>query len=505
MSSYSPKSKTAALLGIDPATALAEIRREKAERNLSDFIRQAWPVIEPGAAYIHNWHIDLISEYMEAVNAGQINRLVINIPPRHMKSIQATVCYPVWTWIRQPERRFIKVSYSDSLSRKHNVLSRDIILSPWYQRTWGDRFQLKADVNRQNEFKNDHQGMMFSTSVGGALTGEGGDVIILDDPQNPLQANSETERAGTIAFFTNTLQSRLNNPRTGAFIVVMQRLHEKDLTGHIITEDLGYTHLCLPAEAPERTVITFPISGREIVREEGDVLNPQRFDKSVLDGLKKSMGSLQYSGQYQQTPAPAEGVIFKREWLHNFFRPSAAPHQQMLIQSWDMAFTKSEGSAKVAGFVMGRAGSGIYVFDLVNDKMTFTESVAAVRTMTGKWPKARAKVVENKANGPAIVDTLKKQVAGMVEFNPKGSKEERALSVTPYFEAGNVFFPEPEAAPWVQDLIQDLLMFPKGAYKDTTDALVQGILYLMDKPTITGPPGQNDSALMRDSYWKRRG
>ena len=501
MKSYSQR--LAALRAIEPGRALEEIRREKAERSLSEFIRQAWHVIEPGTEYIHNWHIDLISEYMEAVNMGQILRLVINIPPRHMKSIEATVCYPVWTWIKHPEKRFIKVSYSDSLSRKHNVLSRDIILSPWYQRTWGDRFALKDDVNRQNEFKNNHQGMMFSTSVGGALTGEGGDIIILDDPQNPLQANSDTEREGTITFFKNTLQSRLNDPKTGAFIIIMQRLHEKDLTGHVLAEDLGYTHLCLPAEAPERTIITFPISGRQIIREEGDVLNPQRFDKSVLDGLKKSMGSLQYAGQYSQTPAPAEGVIFKREWLNKFFKPAAAPHQQMLIQSWDMAFTKSEGSAKVAGFVMGRSGSAIYLFDLVNEKMTFTESVAAVRTLSGKWPKARAKVVENKANGPAIVDHLQKTIPGMVEFNPKGSKEERALSTTPYFEAGNIYFPDPETHPWVHDLIQDLLMFPKGTYKDTTDALVQGILYLMDKPTVTGPPA-DVSSLAKESYWTRR-
>lgn len=198
MKNFSPKSR--AIQAIDPATALAEIRREKAERNLSDFIRQAWPIIEPGTTYIHNWHIDLISEYMEAINAGQITRLVINMPPRHMKSLHITVCYPAWTWVRHPEKRFIKVSYSDSLSRKQNVLARDIIMSPWYQQNWGGKFNLKADVNRQNEFKNDHQGMMFSTSVGGALTGEGGDVIILDDPQNPLQANSETEREATINF-----------------------------------------------------------------------------------------------------------------------------------------------------------------------------------------------------------------------------------------------------------------------------------------------------------------
>ena len=198
-------------------------------------------------------------------------------------------------------------------------------------------------------------------------------------------------------------------------------------------------------------------------------------------------------------PAPAEGVIFKREWLHNFYSDGAAP-QTTDIQSWDMAFTKSEGSAKVAGFVMGRKGADIYIKDLVNDKMTFTESVAAVRTLSGKWSRARAKVIENKANGPAIVDLLKKEIAGMVEFNPKGSKEERAISVTPYFEAGNIHFPDPKTHPWVDDLIRDLLIFPKGTFKDTTDALVQGILYLMDKPTTSGPP--RTTALTKNSYWR---
>lgn len=488
--------------GLDPGALKTAIARERAERSLSEFIRQAWPVIEPGTEYIGNWHIDLISEYLQAVNLQQIHRLIVNIPPRHMKSIQATVSYPVWTWLKAPEKRFIKVSYSDSLSRKHNILSRDIIRSAWYQKNWGSRFRLKDDVNRQNEFRNDRQGMMMSTSVGGVLTGEGGDVIIIDDPQNPLMANSETERQNSVNFFKNTLQTRLNDPRTGAIIIIMQRLHERDLTGYVLSEDLGYTHLCLPAEAEARTVITYPISKRETVREPGDLLNAARFGKTVLDGLKKSMGSAQYAGQFQQTPAPAEGIIFRRDWLNRSFTEKSLPHQSMVIQSWDMAFTKSEGSAKVAGFVLSRSGSSVYVRDLENDKMTFTESVAAVRRLSGKWPKARAKVIENKANGPAIVDLLRKEIPGMVEFNPKGSKEERAISVTPYFEAGNILFPDPREAPWVNDLIRDLLIFPKGMYKDTVDALVQGILYLMDKPAVTGPP-RDAGVLVRDSYWRR--
>lgn len=483
----------------DPGTLLKGIRRERAERSLSEFIQQSWPIIEPGTTYIPNWHIDLICEYLHAVRDGEIKRLVINIPPRHMKSINVTVCFPCWAWTQAPEKRFIKVSYSDSLSRKHNVLSRDIIQSPWYTENWGDIVKLKDDVNRQNEFKNTHQGMMFSTSVGGALTGEGGDIIIVDDPQNPAQANSETERQNTIDFFKNTLQTRLNDPKNGAIIIVMQRLHEMDLTGYVLAENLGYEHLCLPAEAEKKTIITFPKSGKQLIREEGDILNPQRYDKESLAGLKKSMGSLQYSGQMQQRPAPADGNIFKKAGLQHYY--SQAPHCNMIIQSWDMAFKDSDGSAKVAGYVMGRSGPNVYVFDLVNEKMSFTQSVKAVRDMTAKWPKARAKVVEDKANGPAVMDVLGKEVSGLVPFNPRGSKEERAISVTPYFEAGNVFFPDPNTASWVTDLQKDLLMFPKGVYKDTVDALVQGVLYLMDKPSQTGPPAEAVAGGM-SSYWR---
>ena len=470
----------------DPNIMMETVHTERSERNLTQFIKSAWPVMEPGTAYVHNWHTDLISEYLQAVNDKQITRLLINMPPRHMKSIHITVCYPVWSWIRRPEMRFIKVSYSDALSRNHNMKSRDIIRSRWFQQRWGDRFELKGDLNRQHLFENNHQGMMFSTSVGGTITGYGGDVIIIDDPQNPVMANSDADREQSITFFTNTLQTRLNNPNEGAFVVVMQRLHERDLSGYILAEKLGYAHVCLPAQATERTVIHFPKSGKERVREPGDLLNPGRFGERALAQLKKTMGSMQFAGQMQQMPVPAEGIIFKRSWMGNGF--ADAPKMSMVIQSWDMPFTNSAGSAKCAAIVMGRRGSAIYILDMVNEKMDFTQSVEALRKLSAKWPSARAKVIENKANGPAIVSHLKKEMPGMVEFNPRGGKEERALSVTPYFEAGNVFFPDGQECAWAEALKNDLLTFPRGRYKDTVDALVQGILYLMDKPVAAMPP-----------------
>lgn len=472
-----------------------EKARRKAESSLASYIEQSWPSIEPWTPYVDSWHVGYIAEYLEKVQQGKLTRLIVNVPPRHMKSIAVSVAFPTWAWLATPWKRFIKVSYSDALSRKHNMMARDLIMSPWYRRNWGGKFSLKADNNRQNAFANSEGGMMYSTSVGGMLTGEGGDVIIVDDPQNPQMANSETERQNSIDFFKGTLQTRLNNPKTGAIIIIMQRLHEQDLTGYILAEQLGYEHVRLPAIAERDETLVFPVSGNKVERREGDLLCPERFDRKALDTLKASMGSLQFAGQFQQTPAPSEGVIFKRDWLDSFY--DVLPRLSMVIQSWDLPFVKSAGSAKCAGIVMGRKGADLYLIDLINEKQEFTETVAAMRQMSAKHPEAAAKVVENKANGPALVSLLKKEIPGLVEFNPKGSKEERALAITPYLEAKNLRLPR--KATWVADFIEDLLKFPKGQYKDTVDAFVQGVLYLMDKPTVSAPPAMG--ALRRESPW----
>lgn len=487
------------LAGIStPHDLLRDARRELAERDLGHFIEQAWPILEPANPFSHNWHIDLIAEYLRAIEAGQIRRLIINIPPRHTKSIVATVAYPAWVWTTNPARRFIRVSYSASLSEKHNVMSRDLIQSAWYQKNWGDRFSLKRDTNRRDDYRNNHHGMMFSTSVGGTLTGEGADVIIIDDPQNPKQANSDAERMHAIDFFSSTLQTRLNDPKKGAFVIIMQRLHEKDLTGHVLASDLGYEHVCLPAQAEQRTIINFPVSGKQLIREPGDILDGRRFTPAILEGLKRSMGSYQYAGQYQQIPAPVDGEIFKREWFAGRFNPAAVPRSGQTISSWDLPFKKSEGSAECAGVVMKRHGATIYILDLVHDKMSFTDSVRAIKDMTAKHPKATAKVIEDKANGPAVMDYLKPEMPGLVSFNPKGSKLERALSVTPFWEAGDILLPE--GAPWAEDFIEQHLRFPRAELKDIVDATTQGVQYLMQRSSANVPPPQ--SGLEKESYWR---
>lgn len=453
------------------------------ERNLSEFIKQSWAVIEPNTPYVANWHIDLISEYLQAINNSEILRLVINIPPRHMKSLHTTVFYPAWTWIKCPEKRFIKVSYSDFLSRKYNILCRDVIKSPWYQHNWENQFKIKEDDDRQNMFKNDHHGLMYSTSTGGTLIGEGGDVIIVDDPQNPRMVNSVIERETSIAFFTNTLQTRLNNPQKGAIIIIMQRLHEQDLTGYILSENLGYHHLCLPAEAEKRTIIHFPISGKQIVREEGDILNSERFNKTVLTNLKKAMGSAQYIGQFQQQPSPAEGGLLKRDWWQYY---KQAPTQfDEVIQSWDMTFKETISGSYVVGQIWGRVGANKYLLDQVRDRMDFPTTLSAVRNLSAKWPQANAKLVEDKANGPAVIDVLRREVSGLIAVAPQGSKEARVAAISPDVEAGNVHLPASNIMPWIHDFVEECTAFPKATTDDQCDCMSQALLRFAQTKPLT--------------------
>ena len=291
---------------------LEQVESELAERSFAHFYPRAWKIVEPGRSFLRNWHIDCIAEHLTAVTDGQIRRLVINVPPRTGKSQEVTVCWPCWSWLKRPAMRWMFVSYSADLSALHSVYRRTLLQSDWYRRHWGTRFGLNKW--QEAELRNDKQGAMFATSIGGSATGRGGDVIVIDDPHNPRQAESEAERATAIRFCQQTLATRLDDPKTGAVVVVMQRLHEKDWSGHVLAEG-GYTHLCLPAEAESRTTISFPASGRTIEREEGDLLWPERYGETELASLKKAMGSYAYAGQFQQWPAPAGGEVFQRSWF----------------------------------------------------------------------------------------------------------------------------------------------------------------------------------------------
>jgi predicted phage terminase large subunit-like protein len=447
----------------------------RAESSLRAYVEQAWPILEPDVLFLPNWHIDLLVEYLEAVTTGDITRLLFNVPPRYMKSLLVSVLWPTWERIRRPGGRWICASYSDALATKHSVDRRTLVQSTWYQGRWGDQVQLASDQNVKGEFQNTKRGVMIATSTGGSVTGKGGDRIIVGDLHNPQQAESDAQRETALAYFRQTLSTRLDNKKTGAIVVVMQRLHERDLSA--LCQDLGFVHVCLPAEAETRTEIRFPRSGRIQVREPGDLLWPARDGRAELDTQKRMLGSVAYAGQYQQQPAPAGGAIFQRDWFQYYDELPSLPE---VAQSWDMAFKDKPDNDYVVGLVAGRRGSDIYLMDRVKGQWGFSDSCRQVEALRQRYPASWTILIEDAANGPAIIDVLRHRVSGIIAVQPEGGKLARAQAAQPWVEAGNVYLPHPRPRgrllperAWVDDFLYQLTVFPNGAHDDDVDAFTQ--------------------------------
>ncbi|HEY6344438.1 MAG TPA: phage terminase large subunit [Bryobacteraceae bacterium] len=473
-----------------------EIDRELAARGLREFVRQAWEVVEPSTPFVPGWHIDAIIKHLEAVTSGQIRNLLINVPPRHMKSLLVSVFWPAWEWIRHSERRWLYSSYGAQLSIRDSIKCRRLIESPWYQARWRDRFALTSDQNTKGRFDNNRSGYRLATSVGGAATGEGGDRIVCDDPHNVQEAESDSVRKATLDWWDVVMSTRVNDPKTSAKVIVMQRCHQQDLSGHLL-EQGGWTHLCLPAEYEGPTRATL-IGFADPRTEQGELLWPERFGPKEIESLKVSLGSYAAAGQLQQRPSPAGGGIFKRHWFR-YFQPRGAnlppvvvrlpdstltsivaievPRQMNeQLQSWDCAFKDLNTSDYVVGQVWARLGAMYFLGDQVRARMDCPATMRAVRALSQKWPGTFAKLIEDKANGSAVVQFLQNEIPGIIPVNPEGGKVARAAAVSPLVEAGNVYLPHPDYAPWVNDFIEECAAFPNGAHDDQVDAMTQALL-----------------------------
>ena len=453
-----------------------EQHRRGLQAKLAAFVRFFWPVLEPATPLQWNWHLDLLCDNLTQVAEGKCRRLIINVPPRSMKSLLCTVFYPVWRWIAAPQRRFMFVSYSEELSTDHSVFRRNVLNSERYRRYWGARVCLSEDQNRKMQYENTQRGVMFATSIAGSATGKGCDELIVDDPLNAQNALSDKERETTNRNFDTTFRSRLNNPATGNIIVIMQRLHENDLTGHLLAREPGaWTHIKLPAEAEVPESLTFSNPDWEThERRPGDLLWPERFPREVLDGLKTALGSWAYAGQYQQNPAPFGGGIIKRDWIKYY--QELPEDKGKWIQSWDCSFKETRDSDYVVGQVWAHFGANYYLVDQVRERMDFVRTGQAIREMSRKYPQATAKLVEDKANGPAVIRSLRDHINGIIPRTPKDPKLGRLNSVSPLFESGNILLPE--RAAWVGDFVHELLHFPNAANDDQVDACTQAIEYL---------------------------
>lgn len=448
--------------------------------NFYEFVKEFWSVIEPGTNFVDGWHIREICDHLTAVTYFYIPKLIINIPPRHMKSIIISAMWPAWVWVRFPHRKFIYASYAQSLALQDSVKTRDIIMSPRYQRLIAGAWELREDANLKSEFQNTKGGVRVATSVGGTLTGKGGDYLVADDPQSATDIHSDTIREEANRWWSEVMSSRANNPKQVGRVVIQQRLHELDLTGALLKKG-GYEHLVLPAEFETNAKIKSNTS-LEFVdprTEDGELLWPERFDKSSIDELKKDLGSLASSGQLQQDPKPADGGMFKRKWW-KFTKVKPFTDVLEVVQFWDCAQKVGVTNDYSVCATWLRTPIGFYLIDLWREKVEAPDLQRAILSNFNKH-NPNAVVIEDKSSGSSVIQYLQRETAiPVIPYNPGSSdKVVRAAAATPVVESGRCFLLE--NLPQLEDFIGEHEKFPKSAHDDTVDTTSMMIEYFLNK------------------------
>ncbi len=434
-------------------------------------MRQAWHVVEPVRPFVDAWHLQAIAEHLEAVTRGEIRNLVINIAPGMAKSLTVSVFWPVWEWIAHPERRWLYSSYALSLSMRDSLKCRRIIESPWYRERWGDVFQLRDDQNAKLKFENDRTGYRLATSVGGTVTGERADRVVVDDPHNLLEAASDVKRMEAITWWDEAMSTRLNDFKTGARVIVMQRLHEEDLSGHVLARG-GYDHLCLPTEYDPSRNVTTSIGFRDPRTVEGELLAPALFGPEQNEQQKKDLGPYGYAGQHGQTPAPRTGGMFQMQW---FRAEQAAPASFVaVVRYWDKAGAAPGKGDWTVGVLMGRTWDGYYwILDVVRGQWPSNERNSVIletaKVDATRYPGMKTWVEQPPGLGKESTDAVVRLLAGYnVQADPAhGTKEDRAEPVSSQLRAGNVRMIE---ADWNGPYLAVMCPFPAGRHDDDVDA-----------------------------------
>lgn len=465
------------------------IDREKIRRGgLAEFMRRAWPMVEPSAALIWNWHLDAMAEYLEACSSGEIRNLLICVPPGCTKSLTVSTLWPAWDWITHPGRRFVTATYAQELSNKNAKLHRDLVASEWYAERWGASATITRDTTAQvKNFENTLGGSRVSTAVGAGVTGRHGHVLLFDDLVKAQDAEGRAAldpkaiRAAN-EFWFRTMSTRQADPTKTIRVGIMQRLHYEDTAAACI--DSGdYEVLCLPM----RYDPDHPQVWARDPRKEGALLWPERFPEEEVAHLEKTLGPTAAAAQLGQTPAPAGGAMIKRDHLSHTFRE--VPSSARYIVAVDCAFKDTAGSDRVAIQVWAKAqtpaGWRFYLVDSVVDRMDVIATMDAIRRTAAKWPQATAIHIEDRANGTAVITMLKRDLPGVRPWPPKGTKfpgkVERVNAVLALYENGEVLLPE--AAPWVSDYAEELTRFPVGKNDDQVDASTLALLVLRGSNT----------------------
>lgn len=491
---------------------IAEVRRrrlalewEQERRFCSDysfFFRAAWHVIEPTTPLNYNWHIEVLCDELQR-QAERIHErkpkeydLIINIPPRSLKSSIVSKLLNPYVWSRFPDQKFLTASHDKDLALEHCVDSRDLIQSPWYQRHWGRVFELKADQNVKSFYKTDKGGYRMATSVGAGSIGKGAIWTVVDDPIDPKRAVSEKYREGCIRWYQKTFYSRLNNKSIGIRIIMMQRVHESDLCGFLQKYFPGdYKVFCIPGE------LTKDVSPKELAQyyDADGLFFPTEFSRIILDGYKKNLGP-DYAGQILQSPSNPEGNLFKRHKF-KFWQPAGMnlPAVEIRvgtdvynlpvinlpnnfideIDSWDLALKEKKENDLCAGGHLAKTEKDFFLLDESSGHFSPAEKTQRVKELRKKFPNGSSILIEDTTGGAETIYWLKQEMPSVVGVAATANKIERATNAAAIVESGNYYVPHPAIAPWVWTYIDELCNFPRGEHDDRVDYTSQGINHLI--------------------------
>ncbi len=438
--------------------------------NFASFISKVFYTLNPGAEFSANWHINLIADYLEQVYLGNIKRLIINIPPRMLKSICVSVAWPVWLLGHQSAYRIINTSYSNVLSVKHSLDCRLIINSQWYKNLFTNTV---IATNTQHKFSTTRNGFRFATSVGGSVTGEGADILIIDDPHNPTHINSAKMRQKAIDWYEQTLCTRLNNPDKGAIVIVMQRLHENDLSGYLLNKNPDKWHvLKIPIFANYDNV--FDIAGKKYFFFHDTLLDEKRISFDYLNNLKKELGVNNFFAQYLQTPIAHETKILALSDI--VFCEILPENFDWYCQSWDTAIKVGQQNDFSVCTTWGIKDDKYYLIDVFRKKLIYPKLKMKMQELSNKF-KPRIIIIEDKASGQSLIQDLKEEgEVNIVAFKPKLDKETRFVTIVDRFQNGKVILFKYMNS--IELVILELTNFPKSDNDDIVDSVSQFLHYI---------------------------
>jgi predicted phage terminase large subunit-like protein len=452
--------------------------------DLMSFIERSFFELNPQNNFVRSPHIEVMASRLEACRRGNIRRLVVNQPPRSLKSIAVSVAYPAWVLGHDPAAQIICASYGQDLADKHARDCRTLMSSAFYQRLF-PRTRLSIEKQSINEFITTAQGFRLSTSVGGVLTGRGADLIILDDPLKPDDAMSETRRNSVNDWYDGTLVSRLNSKETGVIIIVMQRLHQDDLVGHVRDQE-EWEVSSFPAIAREDEIhlIESPLGQRRFERKTGEALQPERESLLTLSGIRQTIGAYNFASQYQQDPMPVGGAIVRTEWLRYYDLSDLPSSFSCILQSWDTANKSGELNDFSVCTTWGATYDSFYLLAVFRRRLNYPDLKRAVLEQA-RIHNADIVLIEDKASGTQLIQDLKAEgVYGIVPFDPPPGSDKvlRLHSQSAEFESGRVLLPH--SAPWLDEYVCELTTFPGTKYDDQVDSTTQALAHLKANRTL---------------------